>query len=196
MAKENKSPENTEKQRIMTPEFTVFYPHVFKPHSVKGSAPKYSITMAFPKTGDLSVLKLAIKHAKIDAFGPNKENWPEDLESPVIDGDLPKYASRAGHVGHWVIKASSHEAQKPGVVDYPNADPILNQSDFYPGCKARAQVFARVWEYMGKQGVHFILDHVQKTKDGTPIGGKKSAKEVFGAMAASSNEEDEDDDFT
>lgn len=181
-----------DKQRILTPEFRVSYPHVFKPNSIKGSDPKYSIVMLFKKTQDLSALKLAIKHAKIAEFGTDQDEWPDDLDSPVIDGDKPKYADKEGYKGHWAIKASSNEDSKPGVVD-ENVQAIVDPAEFYPGCYARAQVFARVWEYMGKQGVHFILDHVQKTKDGKSFGGKKAASEVFNPIASTSDDGDEDE---
>lgn len=190
-----------EKCRVLTPEFVVYFPHVFKAAQVMGKGdPKFSITMGFKKTADLSVIKLAMKHAKIAAFGPDKANWPDDLESPVIDGDAPKYADKEGYKGHWIIKASSNQDNRPGVVD-EDVQPITDSSAFYPGCYARAQVFARVWEYMGKQGVHFILDHVQKTRDGKAIGGKKAASEVFNPITnAGADDSDSDDgdsdDFT
>lgn len=188
-----------EKCRIVTPEFRVSYPHVFKAVQVMGKGePKYSVTMLFKKSADLSLIKLAMKHAKIAEFGPNKEDWPDDLESPVIDGDKPKYADKEGYKGCWVIKATSNEAAKPGVVG-PEADddgkliPLTSSSEFYPGCYARAQVFARVWEFGGKQGVHFILDHVQKTRDGKSFGGKKSADEAFQPLSGGDDDEGDDD---
>ena len=170
-----------DQQRILTPEFRVSYPHMFKPSGVKGSAPKYSVTMLFPKNGDLKALQGAIRAAKIAQFGPNKEAWPK-TESPVVDGDNPKFADREGYKGHWAIKAISSEDQKPGLVDQ-NVQPILDQAKFYPGCFARAYVFARVWEFGGKYGVHFILDHVQKTRDGKSFGGKKPVEQVFTPIA-------------
>lgn len=185
-------------QRIVTPEFRVSFPHVHKPSAMKGAKPKYSVVMLFPKNKDLSVVKLAIKAAKIEKFGPNKDEWPTGVASPVVDGDEPKYANYEGYAGNWAIKASSNEDSKPGCVDYPDANDIIVPSDFYPGCFARAQVFARVWEFpegSGRFGVHFILDHVQKMKEGKAFGGKKSAKEAFGATAgAADDDEDENDD--
>lgn len=194
MAKAAKS-EHMETRRIVTPEFRVSYPHLDKPHAIKKTdTPKFSITMLYKKTHDLSKLKLAIKHAKIDEFGPDKSDWPEELESPVQDGDSSKFADKEGYKGHWVIKATSNEDNKPGLVD-EDGQPILEKSEFpYAGCFARAQVFARVWEYGGKQGVHFILDHVQKLRDGKKLTSKKSAEEVFGAVAGAKRDEDDEDD--
>lgn len=188
----NKKKINRDKCRVLTPEFRVSYPHVFKAQAPKpGDKLKYSITMLFPKDSDLSGLKEAIKQAKIAAFGA-KENWPDDLQSPVTDGDNPKHADKEGYKGHWVIKASSNEDQKPGVVD-ENVEPILEQSKFYPGCYARAYVLATNWEYMGKQGIMFILDHVQKMKDGKAFGGKKPADQVFSPINAGESEDFEED---
>ena len=157
----NKPKANKDLSRVLTPEFRVSYPHVFKAQAIKPTdKPKFSVTMLFPKNADLSGLKEAMKQAKIAQFG-GKENWPDDLESPVVDGDNPKHADKEGYKGHWVIKASTNEDQRPGVVD-ENVQPIVDQAKFYPGCYARAYIYAYVWEYMGKQGVGFILDHVQK----------------------------------
>lgn len=204
MSTAKKTSTDKDLQRVLTPTFRVSYPHVFKPSVMKGTqnAPKYSITMLFPKETDLSVIKLAIKHAKIAKFGPNSKEWPALSGSPVTDGDLPNSKGEIpeGYAGHWVIKASCKEDQKPGVVDYPACDDIMDQGDFYAGCFARAYVYAYVWEFpqgSGKYGVSFILDHVQKMKDGPSFGGKKSAKDVFAPPALGEDEQAEDtEDFT
>lgn len=201
--------------RMVTPKFRVSYPHVFKPQQVKPTdKPKYSITMLYPKDSDLMghvlgsdeerSLKDVIRNAKIAEFGP-KKNWPEDLESPVIDGDVPdkKGEIKEGYAGHWVIKATTNEDSRPGVVDEEGIpiSPEDGATQFYPGCYARAYVYARVWEYMGKQGVQFILDHVQKLGDGKSFGGKKPVDQVFGPTGASKGkkskpaDDDDEEDF-
>ena len=199
MAKD-KPKTDKDKQRLITPTFRVSYPHVFKASGMKGAEPKFSITMLFPKNADLSGLKRAMKQAKIAQFGPDESDWPDDLESPVVDGDSKKHRDKEGYKGHWAIKASSNADSKPGLVD-ENAEPIVDAADFYPGCYARAYIFARVWEFGGKQGIHFILDHVQKMKDGKSFGGKKPIDQVFSPVnddgADSDADEDEDsEDFT
>lgn len=193
MAKTEKNAQSREKARFLTDEFRVSYPHVFKPAQVMGKGdPKYSITMLFKKSQDMSRIKIAMKHAKIAAFGPDEDEWPE-MESPVVDGDSPKHKDKEGYKGHYAIKAISNQDIKPSVVD-ENVEPIVNQADFYPGCYARAQVFARVWEYGGKHGLHFILDHVQKTKDGKPLSSKKSAQEVFAPIVSEEDDTEVEDD--
>lgn len=176
--------------RMITPKFRVSYPHVFKAQAPKpGDKLKYSITMLFPKDskmegtspdGEPRTIAAVIRNAKIAKFG-SKENWPVDLLSPVTDGDDPKHATKDGYKGHWVIKATTNEDTRPGVVD-ENMVPISESSQFYPGCYARAYVYAYVYEYMGKQGVSFILDHVQKMSDGKAFGGKKPVEQVFSPL--------------
>lgn len=184
--------EKNEGQRIVTPKFRASYPHLFKPQGMKGAEPKYSVTMLFKKDQDLTKIKDAMKAAKVAAFGPDKKKWPADIESPVIDGDIPKYADREGYKGHYAIKASTNPDSKPGVVD-ENREEIIDPSEFYPGCYARAQVFCRVWEFSGKTGIHFILDHVQKLGDGKQFGGKKSAKEAFAPHDEEESNDSEDE---
>ena len=67
---------------------------------------------------------------------------------------------------------------------------IEDAQEFYPGCYARASVFANVWEYMGKNGVSLILDHVQKLADGKPFSSKKSAEQAFDNLVDDENTED------
>lgn len=201
MPKTPKTKTNEEKDRcrIITPEFRVSYPHVFKPQAPKpGDKLKFSITMLFPKDTEMLGLspdgkprsmKRVIKNAKLAEFGP-EENWPKKLRSPVLDGDDAEYEGKEGYAGHWVIKATTGEDQRPSVVDKAMT-PITTPADFYPGCYARAYVYAYVWTYMNKQGVGFILDHVQKLRDGKSFGGKKPVEQVFSPLA---DEEDGDED--
>lgn len=198
--------------RIITPMFRVSYPHVFNPQSPKeGDTKKFSITMLFPKDSDLMglgcdpeddnklvkpmSLKKAVLNAKVAYYGP-KENWPDDLLSPWIDGDDPKQhkkGKKEGYHGHWVLKANSSEDSKPGLVD-AEGTPITEKADFYAGCYARAFVFAYRWEFMGKEGIGFILDHVQKLKEGKAFGGKKPIDQVFGPVNTGDDDESEEEE--
>lgn len=197
---EKKRSKVLDEQRLITPVFRVAFPHVFQPQAMKGGTPKYSVTMLFPKDSDLSALKKAMKAAKIAAFGSDKANWPE-FEMPVKDGDVPSTTGEIyeGFAGHYAIKASSNANSKPGVFD-ESVQPITEPADFYPGCYAIAYCFAYVWEFNGRHGVGFILDHLQKQRDGQPFGGKKSGQAIFkpvggGAASASTTDEDDNDGF-
>jgi hypothetical protein len=185
--------EDLTKCRIVTPVFRVAFPHLFQPYAMdEGSKKKFSVTMLFPKKSDLTDIKKALRNVKLITWG-EKDEWPEDLESPVVDGDLPKHKDKQGYKGCYAIKATSNENQKPGVFDYPNCDPILDPADLYPGCYARASVLGYPWAFGSKQGVGFILDHVQKIKDGEPFTSKPSAESVFAPIDGLEN--DSEDNF-
>jgi len=209
MAKPTKTAPKKDKDlcRIITPEFRVSYPHVFKPQAPKPTdTPKFSITMLFRKDQSLEgmspdgkprSLKDVIKQAKIAEFGP-KENWPDNLESPVVDGDDPKFADKDGYKGHWVIKATTSQDQRPSVVG-PDMTPITEPSVLYPGCYARAYIYGYVWYYPDRQkpmkiGVGFILDHVQKLRDGKPFGGKRPVEQVFSPVSVPDTDGDDDEE--
>jgi len=179
---------------MITPVFRSSYPHIFKAQAPKqGDKLKFSITMLFDKKKDLTglapdrktprSLKDVIKNAKIAAFGPDKANWPEDLISPVQDGDDPKFADKKGYQGCWVITAKANEDDRPGLVG-KDMSPISDPSDFYPGCYAQAYVRTYYNEYMGKKRILFYLDHVQKVADGESFGGKKAIEQVFSPVSS------------
>lgn len=193
MAAKKLTKEERAKCTTTTPMFRVSYPHLFKAHAIKPKdEPKFSITMLFPKKSDLSIIQKVIRNAKNVYFG-SKENWPDDLESPVVDGDDPKFADKEGYKGHWVIKATTKADSKPGLVDR-NAEPIIDQADFYPGCYAIANINAFAWEYGGKEGISFALNHVQKVKDGKPIGGRAPVESVFAPIEGDDDDTDANDD--
>lgn len=187
---------------VLTPEFRVSYPHVFKAQSPKeADKKKFSITMLFPKDSDLSGIKEAMKQAKLAEYGA-KENWPDGLQSPVSDGDthIDKVTGKVkeGYKGCWVIKATSGEDQKPVIAD-ENGDDLIDQAQFYAGCYARASILASAWEYMGKEGVGFYINGIQKLRDGKPFGNRKTAKELFSPVGTGKSEDFDDaadEDFT
>lgn len=188
----------TDKQKVVTPEFRVSFPHLFKAQAMPGTAnkPKFSISMLFEKDTDLTEVKKAIFAAKRARFGADKTSWPE-IPSAFGDGDgaagLDKSKKRReGYAGHWVLKASSGEDNQPVLVNR-DGQPIIKAADFYAGCYARAYITAYVWEFpegSGKFGVGFLLDHVQKLRDGKSFSGKKAASEVFGPLTTLDDSEE------
>ncbi len=139
--------------KMISPVFRLSHPHLFKAQAPnQRDTPKFQATMLLEKGTDLmgctlatpevpSVkisLKQLIDNAKIKKFGP-KDKWPKTLKSPVKDGDDPavhttkKGEIKEGYKGHWAIKMTASEDQRPGVVDVQGT-PITNPSDIYPGC--------------------------------------------------------------
>ncbi len=201
-SKKKKSPEEKNRLKFLTPEFRASYPHLFKANSIKGSKPKFSVTMLFPKDEEIIgtdgnkkevTLKQMITRAKVAAYGKDKDEWPDDIETPIVDGDDPDHKGKEGYKGHWVVKASTNEDQRPEVVD-ENVEAITDPKHFYPGCYARASIFAAVWDNEFGKGVSFYLDHVQKLRDGKSFAGKKPADQVFTPVNSGRDDDDEDDD--
>lgn len=201
MSETNAKDVERKKRQVLTPEFRVSYPNVHKPQTQKekdGTEKRsYGITMLFSKKTDLSSLKKAIYNAKVAKFGKDEDTWPR-CRNPISDGDdEERYGGKEGYKGHWVVRATSSEDQKPGVYgaeagDDGKVQPISNPGDFYPGCYARAYILAYTWEFMGKKGVSFILDHVQKLRDGKPFSSKKPGEDVFSPVSAGDDAGDDD----
>ena len=159
---------------IMTPEFRVSFPAVFKPKRQKGddtSEPKYGLTMLFPKGADLSKLKAAAQEAVKEKWG---DKPPKSLRSPFRDQGEKEYE---GYVEGAVFVSASSK-QKPGLVDRQRQD-IIDETEFYPGCYARATLRAFAYDNNGNKGVAFGLNNVQKLRDGDPLGGRTRAQDDF-----------------
>ena len=161
---------------IMTPEFRCSFPAVFKARSSKSDdgsdgTPKYGITMLFAKDADLSKLKAAAKEAAKEKWG---DKIPKNLRSPFRDqGDKELEGYVEGCV---FITASS--LQKPGLVDR-NREDIIDETEFYAGCYARATVRAFAYDKKGNKGVAFGLNNVQKLRDGESLSGRTRAQDDF-----------------
>lgn len=187
--------EQKDQLKIVVGPVRLSHPHFFKPQAPKPTdKPKYSGTFLIPKSMDLAQLKSVIKKAKLFEYGP-KENWPDDLVSPIRDGDGKAGKNKdgtpkEGYAGHWVLKATSTAESKPVVCDRERM-PIENPSEVYPGCYVQAALFAYAWEYMGKQGIGFILDGVRKVKEGKSLGGKRSAEDMFDPLSGDDDTETE-----
>ncbi len=166
---------------VLTPFFRVSYPNVFKPkkNELNGKQ-EYSLVALFPKGADFTALKAAAKEA-IDKKWPKDK--PANLKNPLRD-----QAERAKIVdGKKVLPPGYEEGamfstlkctNRPGLVDGKNQD-IINESDFYAGCWARASVNVFAYDQAGNRGVSFSLQNIQKWKDDEPLSGRPKASTEF-----------------
>ena len=168
-------------ENVLTTEFRVSFPHVFKPQSAaEGAEPKYSLSMLFPVGTDVTALKKAAADAAKEKWG---DNLPKKLKSPFLDqGDYEYDGYEEGGV---LIRATSK--QKPGLVD-AKVQAIIDESEFYPGCYARATVRAFAYDVSGNKGVSFGLQNLQKTRDGEMMGGRTRAATDFDAYGDGGDE--------
>lgn len=163
---------------IITPEFRVSYPYVFRPNKPMeaNQEPKFSVTMLFPKDTDLSKLKQAAEQAAIEKWGAGKA--PKNLRSPFRDQGEKE---SEGYVpGAIFITATSK--QKPGLIDGANND-IVDETQFYAGCYARASIRAFAYDKAGNKGVAFGLQNIQKLRDGESLSGRMKAQAEFEPVA-------------
>ena len=176
-------------ESIVTREFRVSYPHLDKPQVSKGKDPstgKYSITMLFPKTTDISALKDHVKAVLLEKFG-SADRVPKGFRSPFRDGDTDETnKGKEGYAGHIFVTATSkepvpilkHAAKTP---QNPKGKVrVENPLDVYPGCYAIATIKASWYETEGNRGVKFFLNNLLLHRDGEPLGSRGSAEDDLG----------------
>lgn len=182
-----------EMKKAKTPKFRVSYPHVFEPNQmvVNGTPqgePKYSITMLFSKSEDLTVMKKAAHNAAVEKWGSDKSKWPKFTRQTFRDGDEEKPGDE-NYLDMFFVSAKSKK--KPGLVDQ-RLQPITAENDFYAGCYARATLIAYAYNTAGNVGVSFALQNIQKLEDGEALGGKRNASDDFEAVDAPKTEDEFD----
>lgn len=183
-------PTSTKPTTIVTDTVRLSYVHLFEPYAQDANDDeKYSCVLLIPKS-DTKTLR-RIKDA-IDAAAEQGKNTkfggkiPNNLQTTLHDGDEEgDLEKNPEYEGHMYMSVSSR--QKPGIVD-KNVQPILDSTEVYSGCYARVQIGAFPYDYKGKKGVSFGLNHVQKVRDGEMLGGRTRAEDAFDPI------DDEDDD--
>ena len=184
--------------KINTPEFRVAFPAVFQPkRNDLSKKDEFSVVALFPKGADLSGLEKAAKEALEAKFGADKSKWPGDIakyRSPFRDqGDREKVDKQTGKrtlpqgYEKGSIYLTLRSAQRPGVVDN-KMEEIIDTSDFYGGCWARASTNAYAYDQKGNRGVSFGLGNLQKLRDGDAFGNRTKAQDDFTAVEASPGE--------
>lgn len=181
---------------IMTPKFRVSFPNLFKPRKNDMSGKmEYGVMALFSKGTDLSKLQAAVKQAVEQKWGTDQKKWPKDPETGKVKIRMPfrkheekRYENDNGDLvfppgmeeGGIFINLKS--IQKPGVVDQDVQD-IINESDVYAGCYARATVSVYAYETKGNCGVSFGLQNLQKMGEGDPLGSRTKPQDDFAPIA-------------
>lgn len=168
--------------KLLTPMFRVSFPQIFEARAMQpGQEAKYSITMLFDiktinqKPSEKKLWEDMMASVKIVAA----EKWPKGIpvgfKVPFRDGlEKEQYEG----YGKGIIFVAATTKTRPGLVDQ-NLQKIINPEEFYPGVYARATVNPFAWTKLGKNGVSFGLQNVQKVKDGDALGGRTRAEDDF-----------------
>lgn len=168
---------NEDITKVVTGKVRFSYLHVFEPHAMEeGAEKKYSVSLLIPKSDDATIAKInrAIDAAREQAKAKNGGKLPPKFKLPLHDGDLERPDDEA-YAGCYFVSATSKT--QPGVVD-KNLSPILDQSELYSGCYGRASIRFYAYDKAGG-GVACGLNHIQKLKDGEPLGNRSSADDDF-----------------
>lgn len=165
--------------QVVTPVGQAAYAFVFKAQAPMqaGKEPQFSLTLIFKKGTDLKKMEKAISEVAKAKFGPKADQMlaKGQLKNPLRDGNVDRSEDEAFKDAKFLTARSN---EKPGVVD-GSAEPLMNQSDFYSGCQARADVWFYAFEKAGNKGVAAILNNCQKVEDGERMSGRRSAEEAF-----------------
>ena len=166
------------------------YVNAWEPKSIKGGAPKYSVSLIIPKSDTKTIEKIqaAIQAAYDEGQGKLKGNGKSVpalsvLKTPLRDGDAERPDDEA-YADSYFINANSGTA--PGIVD-ADRQPILDRSEVYSGVYGRASINFYAFNSNGNKGIACGLNNLQKIKDGEPLGGKSRAEDDF--------DTEEEDDF-
>jgi hypothetical protein len=167
------------------------YLHVWEPSAMEGQTEKkYSASLIIPKSDKATIKKI---NAAIDAAkeAGKAGKWggklPKNLWNPLQDGDGEEKSDDEAYHGSFYVNAKA--TTKPGVVD-KNRNPILSQDEVYSGCYGFVSVTFYAFNKNGNAGIAAGLNHIMKTKDGEPLGGRSSAENDFADILV-----DEDDDI-
>jgi len=166
---------------LLSPQAILSYPHLFTPVAVKpGDPEKYSASFIFTEEQQQTPEYAAMKAAVIATA---QEKWGDKTAGLIKSGKLQlPFRTEWEEKGYpenatFISPRSGHA---PGVVAW-NLEPISDEKEIYPGAIVCAQLSAFAWEYMGKVGVSFGLDNVQKLRDGERLDGRIAAKNAFTA---------------
>lgn len=168
--------------KVTTPMFRVSFPSVFEASSFDGGPMTFSVVGLFSKAAQATPAFKEMKRIALKAiekkYGKDPKKWPKGLRSdPFRDGSEKEHLD--GYNEEGVVFARLSTRGRPGVVD-ANREKILDPSDFYPGCYARATVTAFLYDQKGNKGVSFGLQNVQKLKDGENFSGRVAPEEEEG----------------
>ncbi|WP_418968473.1 DUF2815 family protein [Alloscardovia omnicolens] len=175
---------------ITGPETRWSYANVWQPKSINGGTPKYSVSLIIPKSDVVTVnkIKAAIEAAYKEGEAKLKGNGRTvpalaTLKVPLRDGDVERPDDPA-YANAYFLNANS--ANKPGIVD-TDRNEIIDSSEVYSGVYGRASITFYAFNSNGNRGIACGLNHLQKVRDGEPLGGRTSAAVDFAT--------DDDDDF-
>ena len=180
----------TNTTKVVTGTVRLSYANIWEPVSINGGTPKYSVSLIIPKDDarTLELIRSAISAAyqngqhKLRGTGKTVPAL-EDIDLPLNDGDKSR-PNDAAYANSWYINAKSDD--QPKMFD-EQRNPVIDRSEIYSGCYARAKVTFYCYNHTGHKGIGVSLLGIQKVADGKPLGGAICTADDF------ADDEGEDD---
>lgn len=164
--------------KVVTSLVRFSYMHVWEPAAIEeGQDKKYSVSLIIPKSDKELIERInnAIAAAKEQGKGKWGGKIPAKLKLPLRDGDEERPEDEA-YKNSYFINATAKT--KPGLVD-KDRQAIIDAGDLYSGCYGRASITFYPFDVSGNKGIACGLNHIQKIKDGEPLGGRSRAEDDF-----------------
>lgn len=172
--------------KVVTGEVRFSFLNVFEPKSINGSEEKYSVSLLIPKTDTktINAINRAVEAAKQSGIGKFGGKIPAVMKLPLRDGDVERPEDEV-YAGHYFVNANCK--QQPGLV-YKNGQKIIDSTDLYSGCYGHASINFFAFNNNGNKGVACGLNHLMKTRDGEPLGGRSKAEDDFAGLIEDSDD--------
>lgn len=163
--------------KVSTPELVRFsYVNLENPKCAPGSTElKYGMSVIIPKSNK-KTLKL-IEAAIEAAIEVGKEKHGKSFKAkklPLRDGDEER--EDAAYANSFFLNANSKN--RPGMVD-KKVQPILDLKEIKSGDWGNVSLNFYPFNVNGNSGIAVGLNHVQKVKDGEPLGSQTNAADEF-----------------
>lgn len=166
--------------KVITGEVRFSFLNVFEPKSINDGEAKYSVSLLIPKTDTKTIdaINRAVEAAKQAGVAKFGGKIPATMKLPLRDGDIDRPDDEV-YAGHYFLNANCR--QKPGLV-YKNGQPIIDSTELYSGCHGHASVTFYAFNTNGNKGIACGLNHLMKTRDGEPLGGRSRAEDDFSGL--------------
>lgn len=194
MAQSATRPARVAAVKLVTPRFRVSFPQVWTAKAVGDGVPRFTVVSLFaPATMLATPVPPCLTSDKAAWAGLlaacdklAREAWKKSYQEAKLAGGytLPFHKGTekeyAGYGEGIVFSTLSAYKNRPGVVDKDGKTPILSESDFYPGCYARASITPYIPSKFPKT-MCFGLNNLQKLDEGERLDSFTSAEEDFGS---------------
>lgn len=163
--------------KVTTPGLVRFsYVNLVEPKIAPGATDaKYGMSVIVPKKEKATVKAIEDAIAAAEAEGKEKfgSKW-KAAKKPLRDGDTEREDD--AYANSFFFNANSKN--RPGMVD-KKVQPIIDPAEIKSGDWGCVSINFYAFSVNGNSGIAAGLNHVQKVKDGEPLGGMSRAEDDF-----------------